>query len=353
MTTQAQVVRKTRTCDWQSFVGLNSGVMYVDCHDNLTVYNELAAELLDANLEVGKTGPIHECFPDDREEGALLHHIAMDQLERTNQLVTFTGQGGIRHILLDTYKDVDDLGDVQGMYIVMRDLSDFEVMEGHIQRTDKLATVGKVAAGVAHEIRNPLTTVKGFLQVMTHRFTVRNQAEELEFSHMMLAEIDKVDGLVNELLLLSKPRNFNRRKVQLAEVIQEAWSEITTECESRGIEAQCILEEVPEISGEPDMLRHVLNQLVENAIDAMDRSGKLTVHLRKTASGLQLDVHDTGPGIPYYQMDKVFDAFFTTKEKGTGLGLPICQRIVADHGGEIRVSSKGFGTTFSVQLPTL
>lgn len=337
---------------------LNAGIIHLDLDGWLTVYNDLAITLLDIDVPLQTPVRLLDCLSADREEYKLLHHIASSRAEVRNQLITWAESGQICHVLIDSYMSSSvqphGLNDkASGIYVMMKNLGDFVLLDQHLQRTDKLAVVGKVAAGVAHEIRNPLTTVRGFLQVMMNRLEAREMDEEQAYLEMMVGEVDKVEGLVKELLLLSKPHRAVRHECELGQLVTRLRPSIEEKAQDKEIKSEFVIEEnLPSIIGDDDLLTHVILQLTENALDAMDAEGCLTVRASKENNLVRLDIHDTGPGIPYYQMDQVFDAFFTTKDKGTGLGLPICKKIVADHGGEIRVSSKGFGTTFSVLLPT-
>lgn len=336
----------------QRLAWMNAGVIYLDLNCTLTIHNALAAYLLDVAVPVGTSESLDTCMDPEREEAKVLRHVVQNKCEWRNQIVTWTGNGGIRHVLIDSYLNLAANGDVNGVYIVMKDMGDFAIIDQHMQRTERLATVGKVAAGVAHEIRNPLTTVRGFLEIMMDQFVERDWPDGLRYGECMLREMDKMDGLVQDLLLLSKPQQFSTRPCQIPELVREIQASLTGKL-SMDVELEVIIENVPDVVAEPEMVKYVLRQLLENAIEAMESNGHLTIHVRNAGRTVEVDIQDTGPGIPYYQMDKLFDAFFTTKDKGTGLGLPICQRIVADHRGEIRVSSKGFGTTFTVVLPIL
>ena len=236
--------------------------------------------------------------------------------------------------------------------MMMKDLANFTAIEQHMQRTDKLATVGKIAAGIAHEIRNPLTTIKGFLQMMEHRLKAQEMTAELQYIQVMLSEIERVNSLVSELLLLAKPHRAQKLPCSIGALLGDLNPLIELQALLRGIEYEYSVGDVPLIVADPSLIKQVILNLVKNALEAMEEARELRVAVYTSSDHrVQIDVSDTGPGIPYYQIDKIFDAFYTTKEKGTGLGLPICQRIICEHGGEIRVSSKGFGTTFSVLLP--
>lgn len=337
--------------NWSSIKWLNSGVLYISRDLDVTAFNALACELLDNQIEIGEPIQLTGFLRPEREEFQILHSMVVGEREYRDFVVTWETNGCVRHVLIDSFRRTDDSNTFLGMHIIMKDLGNFSVLEQHMQRTDKLATVGKIAAGIAHEIRNPLTTLKGFLQILEHRFTEKQMGSELEYANLMLKEIDRVNALVSELLLLSKPHKVEMHECSVATVLNELHPLIASEALLRGVECECVVSELPLVYADPAMLKQVILNIVKNAFEAMESGGTLKIAANENSGFIRLDITDSGPGIPYYQMDKIFDAFFTTKEKGTGLGLPICQRIVADHGGEIRVSSKGFGTTFTVLLP--
>jgi two-component system, sporulation sensor kinase E len=339
------------TDHWELLKRINTGIVFVDRDRCITLCNPAAGQLLNAEVALGCPVPLEECLDPNGEEYKFVRELVDQQREYRNVVVTWEDNGRIRHVLIDSFKQEHESG-VAGMYMMMKDVADFTALEQHMQRTDKLATVGKIAAGIAHEIRNPLTTIKGFLQMMEHRFRAQGMTAELQYIQVMLGEIERVNSLVSELLLLAKPHRAQKQPCSVRTLLGELNPLIESQALLRGIEYECTVEDVPLIIADPSLIKQVILNLVKNAMEAMENGGKLRVAvLLSSDHRVQIDVSDTGPGIPYYQIDKIFDAFYTTKEKGTGLGLPICQRIVAEHGGEIRVSSKGFGTTFSVLLP--
>jgi len=337
-----------RTMDW-----LNAGVAFVSPTLDITIYNALAGQLLSTFVEVGQQVSLKECVSADREEYTLLADLVRSTKEYRDFVVTWELTGTIRHLLIDSFHKHDEQGHLLGVYIVMKDLGNLSSLEQNVQRIDKLATVGKIAAGVAHEIRNPLTTIKGFLQMMENCFETKEMGVELHYAKVMLKEIERVNSLVSELLLLSKPHDVKKVTCSIADIIRELNPVIAAQSLLQSVDYRWSMEEpvVPLLEADPQLLKQLLLNLTKNALEAMEKGGSLTITLRLVNNWARIDISDTGPGIPYYHYDKIFDAFFTTKDKGTGLGLPICQRIVSDHGGEIRVSSKGFGSTFSVRLP--
>lgn len=333
--------------DW-----LNAGVCLISKSLHVTFCNTIAHQWFTPPTPPSTECHLNQCFKEGSEEYQLILDLVRTEKAYRDTVVTWDIDGQIRHVLLDSFPCQDEAGHTVGMYVMMRDLGNIVALEQQMQRTDKLATVGKIAAGIAHEIRNPLTTIKGFLQMFERRFRDAGQADDLLHIQMMLAEIDRVNMLVSELLLLSKPRQMDKQPCCLKELCLEIGSLIQSEALLRGIEYQLESDSyIPPVIADEAMIKQVIMNLAKNAIEAMENGGILKISVQCDYPWVRMDVSDTGPGIPYYQFDKIFDAFFTTKEKGTGLGLPICQRIITNHGGEIRVSSKGFGTTFTVLLP--
>lgn len=337
---------------WFGMDCLNSGVMLISKSLDILVYNDLAGQLLDTRVELGQSMPMARCLREGREEYQILASMVLTEREYRDFVMTWEVNGQIRHVLIDSFVKRDERQACVGLYVLMKDLGNFTVLEQQMQRSDKLATIGKIAAGIAHEIRNPLTTLKGFLQMMDNRFRAKDMSAELGYTEVMLKEVERVNSLVSELLMLSKPHRVEKALCTVQGLFSEINPLLEAQALLRGIDYITNVQDVPPVYGDPSMLKQVVLNLAKNAMEAMENGGKLCIEVESRDDSVVIHVSDSGPGIPYYQMDKIFDAFFTTKEKGTGLGLPICQRIIADHGGEIRVSSKGFGSTFSVLLPT-
>jgi signal transduction histidine kinase len=227
-------------------------------------------------------------------------------------------------------------------------------LEQQVQRSDRLAMIGQIAAGTAHEIRNPLTSIKGFLQVLNRTFHQSGMEREEGYTDLMLAEIDRINELVNEFLLLSKPKNVTFDKIDISSVLRDILPIINNQAVLHNVTIQYqSVYQIPKIIADRELLKQVFINLCKNGIEAMTQGGTLTIieKIDARARKVHVEVQDSGAGIPAYLIDKIFDPFFTTKDSGTGLGLSVCQRIIHDIGGSIRVSSKGFGTTFTVSVP--
>ncbi|UOF91779.1 ATP-binding protein [Fodinisporobacter ferrooxydans] len=337
------------------FQDLNMGILCLDSCGNVTYLNPVAADLLDIDLDLmeNKTVVWTTLLPEFREEYAIIQKIIIAKQPYRNFLTNWERNGVLHHILIDSYFIEDSFPNKKSICILFKDIGNFVSMEQKIQRNEKLATIGKIAAGIAHEIRNPLTSIKGFLQIMNDDMQKSGLSKYQSYTGVMLTEIERINGLVSELLLLSKPKNVKFQPIDIIEVILELKPIIQSEAHLYNIKLDFRLLSVPNVFAGTEMLKQVFLNLMKNAIEAMPNGGTLTVETCFDVAEqlVRIDFRDTGVGIPHYMIDRIFDAFFTTKEMGTGLGLSLCQKIVNDLGGSIRVGNKGFGTTFSVILP--
>ncbi|WP_084423152.1 two-component system sensor histidine kinase NtrB [Cohnella thermotolerans] len=250
-----------------------------------------------------------------------------------------------------------DGGKVIGAYVLFRDVTQLMALEEQVRRSDRLKMIGEVAAGTAHEIRNPLTAIRGFIQLLHRSLAERQMNRELDYVDIVLAELERVNALVNEFLLLSKPKKVELQPVRLGKLFDEMLPMLRNEAVMHNVTLQYIpRNELPSIFADKELLKQVFLNLGKNAIEAMTEGGMLIIRERPCPPGaaeVTVDVCDNGPGIPEEMIDRVFDPFFTTKEQGTGLGLSICQRIVHELGGRIEVSSGTGGTVFSVTIPAI
>jgi two-component system, NtrC family, sensor histidine kinase HydH len=233
-----------------------------------------------------------------------------------------------------------------------------KLYEGMRER-DRLAALGEMAAGLAHEIRNPLGAIKGAAQCLDPRERV---GEDGEFLEVIVEEVNRLNGVVTEFLDYARPLKQSFGKVDIHEVVTRTIRLIQNEIPPRLELSVELGEAVPAVEGDPEQLKQVLINLVQNAIQAMGtRSGHIRVKargperfpdLRGGAEFVEIEVADDGPGIPAEQQPHIFVPFYTTKQKGTGLGLAICQRIVKNHGGSVSVQSRvGEGSNFVIRLP--
>lgn len=229
-----------------------------------------------------------------------------------------------------------------------------------LERQEKLATLGTLTAGIAHEIRNPLTSLKARLYTLEkHLHAVPAARRDTD---IITAEISRLERIVQEALSFARPADPTLERIPVDTLLREVHGLMSTSLEGRGVSLVLETEAGLTLKADSGHLKQVLVNLVRNAGDAIEGSGTITLRSRRKQAVLQgaeteavfLEVEDTGKGIPPEIEKRLFDPFFSTKDTGTGLGLPIAARLVEKHGGRIEYRTlPGKGTTFSVLLPTV
>jgi two-component system, NtrC family, sensor kinase len=229
-----------------------------------------------------------------------------------------------------------------------------------LRRADRLSSLGLLTAGLAHEIRNPLVAIRTFTQLLPERY---NDAEFREgFQGLALKEVDRICGLINDLLSFARPSRPNVAEENMNDVVDGIARILETEAKEKGVEiTRDFGLNLPKVWIDREQMKQVFMNLILNAIQAMREGGSIFISTRLISrdeaghSGqfVQVEVRDTGMGIPAENLDHIFDPFFTSKDEGSGLGLSISHQIVQEHGGYVTVESKvGVGTTFFINLPT-
>ena len=240
----------------------------------------------------------------------------------------------------------------RGVVVLFRDITEIKQLKKEIAQSQRLASLGSLAAGVAHEIRNPLSSIKGFATYFKERY--RDNPDDSQTADIMVQEVDRLNRVIGQLLDYARPMTMNRRETAIQTVIQHALRMIESQAQEKGVVIQTELQaDVVAVLIDPDRIKQVFLNLYLNAIGAMEGGGILSVALLSmTDRRIRIEVRDTGVGIDPKNLDRIFDPYFTTKSSGTGLGLAIVQKIIEAHRGEIQVASTpGLGTTVSVILP--
>ncbi len=244
----------------------------------------------------------------------------------------------------------DSKGTIRAFASICRDMRSRNKMEELLRRSEKLTTVGQLAAGVAHEIRNPLTTLRGFLQL-------QQQSKQLNLSHvnLMLSELDRINLIVGEFLILAKPQATKFVVKDVRDILQDVLVFLDSEAHLHNIEfVTALTEDDCSISCEENQLKQVFINLLKNAIEAMPSGGAIYISIQKNSGSICISIRDEGVGIPEEFISKIGDPFFTAKETGTGLGIMVSQRIINTHQGTLDIDSQvDFGTTVRLTLPAL
>ena len=237
-----------------------------------------------------------------------------------------------------------------GWMISFLDITEQEKVQDFLNQSEKLSMVGQLAAGAAHEIRNPLTVIYGFMQLLQQQLP--EQERDRYYLPLILKEIERVNQIVTEMLMLSKPSIPNYREVYLAELLHSILPLMNAEAMLHGIQIVNRCSPDTKIHVDMEQFKQILLNLMKNSIEAMSEGGVLTIESHIDSSSVHITVKDTGVGISPEYLVRIFDPFFSLKEKGTGLGLPISRRMVENHGGNLEVTSKiGEGTEIVITLP--
>ncbi|GAA0134598.1 hypothetical protein YSY43_14380 [Paenibacillus sp. YSY-4.3] len=239
--------------------------------------------------------------------------------------------------------------EVIGVVVIVQDITELETLRMELIHVERLSLVGQMAAGITHEIRNPMAVVRGFLQLMREK-----SANDLDhYYRIVMEELDRANGIINDFLALAQNRIVTKELCSLHHIIEELKPLLWADANLRGQSIEVKLDErVPMLYLNTKEIKQLILNLARNGMEAMGEKGLLTVSTRLDEDGVKLYIADIGAGISPAQQQKLFAPFYTTKEKGTGLGLPLCLSIMERHGGKITVRSReGLGTTFISVFP--
>lgn len=240
-----------------------------------------------------------------------------------------------------------------GVVVLLKDLREVHALRREILRNQRLASVGRLAAGVAHEVRNPLSSIKGFATYFKERY--RENPEDQQVAGIMIQEIDRLNRVIGQLLDFARPITIVARPAVVTQLLSDSLKLVEARAKEKTIQIETrVAPELDPVFMDADRLKQVLLNLYLNAIDAMDAGGRLLVSVaaEDRKRWIVFRVIDTGHGIPAEHQAQIFDPYFTTKPTGTGLGLAIAHNIVDAHGGSIAVeSTAGGGTTVTVRIP--
>lgn len=275
-----------------------------------------------------------------RVEQSLAGQTKMTDLVKANDHIYFTSTSPIQK---------SHSKEVIGAVAIVQDITELETLRMELNHVERLSLVGQMAAGITHEIRNPMAVVRGFLQLMREKSPPTLD----HYYRIVMEELDRANGIINDFLSLAQNRPVESEKCHLHDIIKELTPLLWADANLRGQTIEVKLDDrLPALLLNAKEIKQLILNLSRNAMEAMQEKGQLTLETRLADQGGVLLVSDTGPGIPPGQREKLFEPFFTTKAKGTGLGLALCLSIVERHGGKISVdSAEGQGTTFTVFFP--
>lgn len=248
-------------------------------------------------------------------------------------------------------RDAD--GNLFGYVLLFKDLSEIRALRREIARNQRLASVGRLAAGVAHEIRNPLSSIKGLATYFKERY--QDKLDDQQIANIMIQEVDRLNRVVGQLLDFARPIKISKKPISMQALIEDSLKLVERQASEKNIKIETRFpSQMDTVSVDPDRINQVLLNLYLNAIDSMDAGGRLAIRIPNSEQkhNTEIKIMDDGTGISQEDLAHIFDPYFTTKATGTGLGLAIVHNIVDAHGGKVMVESHpGRGTTFTIRLP--
>jgi len=251
---------------------------------------------------------------------------------------------------------LDESDQCNGAVIVLRDLREIKKLEEKVRRAEKMAAIGKLAAGVAHEIRNPLSSIRGFAQFLSRG--LKDSPREQEYAQTMVAEVDRINRVVTDLLTFAGPSKAETVPTDITALVEHCLRLVQADSESRNIALRQNIFDLSKVPLDTNQITQALLNLLLNAMQSVESGGTIEIGaaLKPSDARLEIWIEDNGAGIEPDKFDKIFDPFYTTRAKGTGLGLAIVHKIVENHRGELRIESppagKRKGCRFTLSLPT-
>jgi two-component system sensor histidine kinase AtoS len=348
---------------------LTTGIVTVDLDGRVVTLNP-AAELM-TGFFAGEVAGRYctEVFVDTPELGDILMETIASRTPSPSVAATLRRRNG-RTVPIEVSTVPLKSGDGKdlGVIAALRDVTVVHELEQRLRRSDRLAALGSLAAGLAHEIKNPLTSLLTFSRHLARRFD--DERFRARFQSVVPRELERINGIVEQLLELSRPARLTFSPVRVPALLDRAAELYGQEMETAGVRiAREYARDLPAVWADPDALYQACVNLLRNALDAMPSGGRLTLRAGWSAAGasrparhqpraaarrVRVEIEDTGVGIRAVDADRVFNPFFSTKAGGTGLGLALTHKIVEDHGGAIDFrSAAGGGTTFRIELPVV
>ena len=346
--------------------GLPDAVIAVDDALRVVFWNAAAEALTGRSSRRAEGRSLKELLPPD---ASLTRHLAetvrTGESRGEGETTLLTPDGHTIPVSIVTAPLFDHGGTVGAAVAVLRDISRIRELEAEVRRGETLAAAGRMAVGLAHEIRNPLGAIRGAVQLLAREVAPGSRFGE--YTQVLIQEVDRVNRIIEQLLDLARPVQLRTGPLNLHQLLERVSLLAAEGALAQGVTIVRRYDpSLPPILGDEDRLVQVFHNLVRNAFDAMKGGGRLTLSTRISLSPVfakmdlgagqrsmvEVQVTDEGTGIPARVQAKVFDPFFTTKERGLGLGLALCHRILEEHKGAVRIDSvEGRGTTVTCFLP--
>uniref|UniRef100_C5D7G3 histidine kinase n=1 Tax=Geobacillus sp. (strain WCH70) TaxID=471223 RepID=C5D7G3_GEOSW len=308
--------------------------------------NPIACEIFQATKEQLLHRPITAFIPEKARKHFYKLAQQCDRLGEAYAEMDFSNGGKQKIVEFSLKKEI-----IPGVGMIMlRDITERKEMELQLRKSDTLNVVGELAAGIAHEIRNPMTALKGFIQLLQGSI----KEDYSMYFNVIMSELKRIESIITEFLVLAKPQAIQFQQNDVCKIMQDTIDLISAQATMHNVQIVAdFAPHVPFIYCEPNQLKQVFINILKNAIEVMPKGGEVTVRInRLDDSHIRISITDQGCGIPQDKIKKLGQPFYTTKERGTGLGLMVSYKIIEEHQGKIDVESEvDVGTTFHITLP--
>ena len=346
----AQTLRETKTLNDLIIENAADGVIAIDRQGDVTTMNPAAEQITGYTLHELVGQPYATLFANTQFYSPVLDTLEHGT-EHVAQEISFPGRERTIEISVTTSRIHNAHGELIGALVIFSDLTARKETQRRLAQTERLATLGELMAGVAHEVRNPLTAIRGYVQIIRQQTSL---PEHQEYLSVVLNEIDSINKVIQQLLDFSRPRQSQWQQIRLNALIEETLILVQT----AGLQARIAFTteldpSLPPIVADRELLKQVILNILINAVQAIAARGEIRIRTwQYSASQQAVMIEDNGNGIDLAIQKKIFDPFFTTKASGTGLGLALSQRIINAHQGDIHVTSQpGCGAIFTLILP--
>ena len=334
---------------------MDNAVISVDNKGNIKTFNRKSEEIFGKKREEVLNKDCQEVLNLNINEKSLFKKCLLEKKNIAREIIL--DEKGLKKKILDINTSflTDESGEINGVVAVIRDVTEIKDLNEEVARHKRLAALGKLSAGIAHEIRNPLSSIRGLAQFVYNSFSKAD--ERKEDLNTIIQEVDRLNKLVVQVLDFAKLKKPNLTRFSLNNLIRKITELFKLEIKDKQIKFSLELTpDVSQIQADEDQIRQSLMNVIINAIQAIPKKGKIKIKtekaLLKGVPAIKLIIEDSGIGIPEKDFTQIFDPFFSTKEKGSGLGLSIAYKLIEAHRGEIKVESKeGEGTKFVIFLP--
>lgn len=333
---------------------VTSGVVTITPDGSVGNLNPSAERILGLTEDDVVARSLRAVFKEDGGMSEDVRKVLEGRIPRTLRDVTLvTERGKVIHAQAAVSRLRDPVGRKLGAVLTLEDVSEVKALTEQLIRADRLAALGELTAGVAHEVRNPLGIIRASVQLMEEADCSRDRVASA--AQVIKQEIDRLDSVIKALLDFGRPSKPTMRPVALQVVLEEVITFSRTFAGRAHVEiVERYEEDLPKVMADPEQLKQVIVNLVSNAVQAMEDGGTLSIETGHEDGFVFMRFSDTGRGIDPDVLPKVFDPFVSTRDDGTGLGLTIVHRIVDEHDGRVEVASEpGVGTAFTIWLPAL